>query len=339
MRDRRPAFQWVPHHHVFSDLPTPARVIGEEPLTENGRILDRIAVRTETELLLDADAFPVLPLYSYLRPFVTGVAVHSPQQAKEAARAIASREIHITVPDGTEEAVRPFLQNADHVLLPSVSALDLYGPALQRERRSIGLQMPQDLPAFDVTPTRTILLDGLALSMQDDGGPADWEPVLQDLETRYETLLPNLKWIEVCGAVEATGSGYDSRLLSQLLMEMQRRWNVMVYWNPLSAWTHNIGYLIEHVTALHVADGRQIASVDGPLPPDAPLFGALEPGRNKVDVCLEGTDGSRREVSFDHPLRVGSLMVFGNMAGQDGFFRPGLWFQHEGGSFTPAEEL
>lgn len=185
---------------------------------------------------------------------------------------------------------------------------------------------------FDIAvsqcPALLDLLDGLHFHTLCEQNSDDLETTLTAVEKNFGDILPRMKWVNFGGGHHITKSEYDIERLERCIRYAQKQWDVMVYLEPGEAWALNAGYLLTHVLDTMQNGETQIAILDASaachmpdvleMPYRPPLLHAGEPEELPYTVRLGGPTCLSGDVvgeySFQHPLKTGDLLAFGDMA-------------------------
>ena len=195
-----------------------------------------------------------------------------------------------------------------------------------------GSRMGTTRAQFDIAvsqcPALLDLLDGLHFHTLCEQNSDDLETTLTAVEKTFGDILPRMKWVNFGGGHHITKSEYDIERLERCIRYAQKQWNVTVYLEPGEAWALNAGYLLTHVLDTMQNGETQIAILDASaachmpdvleMPYRPPLLHAGEPEELPYTVRLGGPTCLSGDVvgeySFQHPLKTGDLLAFGDMA-------------------------
>ncbi len=202
----------------------------------------------------------------------------------------------------------------------------IYDPCAPGSR--MGTTRAQFDRAIEECPELLDLLDGLHFHTLCEQDSDDLESTLAAVKRTFGDILPRMQWVNFGGGHHITKPGYDMARLERCIHYAQEQWQVTVYLEPGEAWALNAGYLLTHVLDTMQNGETQIAILDASaachmpdvleMPYRPPLLGAGEPSelpypfRLGGPTCLSGDVVG--EYSFNHPLKTGDLLVFGDMA-------------------------
>lgn len=196
------------------------------------------------------------------------------------------------------------------------------GGRLGTTRASFDAQMTGEMIA---------LLDGLHFHTLCEQNSDDLEVTLQAVAEKFGDILINCKWVNFGGGHHITRPDYDLERLKRCIRFAQETWDVEVYLEPGEAWALNAGYLLTHVLDTLVNGDTRLAILDTSaachmpdvieMPYQPPLYGAPAVSDSAAQgmiyrlggpTCLSGDVIG--DYTFDHVLREGELLVFGDMA-------------------------
>ncbi len=197
-----------------------------------------------------------------------------------------------------------------------------------------------------MTPELTALLDGLHFHTLCEQNSDALEITLGAVAEKFGDVLPRMKWLNMGGGHHVTRPDYDVPRLERCIRFAQAQWGVTVYLEPGEAWALNAGFLAARVLDLTENAGVKNAILDCSaachmpdvieMPYQPPVYGAsvgtsiaCPPGSScacPTDAqcsslhqyrlggpsCLSGD--LIGDYEFDHELRVGELVLFGDLA-------------------------
>ena len=333
-------------------VPTPAYVLHEGQLRRNGELLAGLAARTGCRVLLAQKAFSNFNLYPVLAPFLAGTEASGLYEARLGHEEMPGGEVHVFCAAYRAEELDELLGYADHIVFNSPGQLARFGPAARAAGRSVGLRVnpecstQQGHAIYDpcapgsrlgttraqwdaqMTPELTGLLDGLHFHTLCEQDSDALEVTLKAVAQKFGDVLPRMRWLNFGGGHHITRPGYDMARLENCIRSAAERWGVTVYLEPGEACALNAGFLCTRVLDVLKNGETDIAILDmsaachAPdvleMPYRPPLLGAGEPGELAHTYRLGGPTCLAGDVigdySFAAPLRVGDLLVFGDMA-------------------------
>ena len=336
---------------LFASLPTPAYVIDQERLRENGQVLAALAERTGCKVLLAQKAFSNYDFYPLLAPYLAGTEASGLFEARLGKEEMPQGEVHVFCGAYRPDEFEELLQYADHIVFNSIHQLKAFGPKGKQAGKSLGLRInPQYstqeghaiydpcAPGSRMGVTRDVwdkemdeatlaLLDGLHFHTLCEQNSDDLKTTLAAVEEKFGDILPQMKWLNMGGGHHITRPDYNLDTLEACIRHAQQAWGVTVYLEPGEAVALNAGYFVSRVLDIVENDGTKIAILDASaachmpdvleMPYQPPLLGADtqtgegHPFRLAGPTCLAGDVVG--DYSFESELHVGDLVLFGDM--------------------------
>ena len=350
-----PPFQGLAPYQIgalFGNLPTPAYVIDQARLEQNGQVLSALAQRTGCHILLAQKAFSNYDFYPLLSQYLAGTEASGLYEARLGFEEMGGKEVHVFCAGYREDEFAELLNYADHIVFNSIHQLSTLGPRAKEARKSVGLRInPQCstqeghaiydpcAPGSRMGVTREVwdaqmdahtleLLDGLHFHTLCEQNADDLATTLEAVEEKFGDVLPGMKWLNMGGGHHITRPDYQMDTLEGCIRHAQETWGVEVYLEPGEAVALNAGYLVSRVVDLVENAGVHIAILDASaachmpdvleMPYQPPILHAVaQPGgahtyRLAGPTCLAGDMVG--DYSFAQPLHRGDLVVFGDMA-------------------------
>ena len=336
---------------LFASLPTPAYVIDQERLRENGQVLAALAERTGCKVLLAQKAFSNYDFYPLLAPYLAGTEASGLFEARLGKEEMPQGEVHVFCGAYRPDEFEELLQYADHIVFNSIHQLKAFGPKGKQAGKSLGLRInPQCstqeghaiydpcAPGSRMGVTRDVwdkemdeatlaLLDGLHFHTLCEQNSDDLKTTLAAVEEKFGDILPQMKWLNMGGGHHITRPDYNLDTLEACIRHAQQAWGVTVYLEPGEAVALNAGYFVSLVLDIVENDGTKIAILDASaachmpdvleMPYQPPILGAdTQPGeghpfRLAGPTCLAGDVVG--DYVFEAELQVGDQVLFGDM--------------------------
>ena len=343
---------YEPISEYFANLHTPCYVIDEKRLTENAQILFSVMENTGCKILLAQKAFSNYDFYPLLSQYLSGTEASGLYEARLGAEEMPSGEVHVFCAAYRDDEFEELLRYADHIVFNSINQLKKYGLKAKEHGKSIGLRINPECSTQEgheiydpcakgsrLGVTRSVwdremtedilsLIDGLHFHTLCEQDSDALEITFKSFEQNFGDVLPRVKWLNMGGGHHITKEGYDIKRLESLILHAQKKWDLCVYLEPGEAVALNAGYLISQVLDIVENGDIKIAILDTSaachmpdvieMPYTPPLLGTnqAEEGaysyRLAGPTCLSGDIIG--EYSFDKPLQIGDLLVFGDMA-------------------------
>ena len=337
---------------LFAHAASPAYVLDVDALTQNGRILAGVQQRTGCRILLAQKAFSNYDLYPVLAPYLAGMEASGLYEARLGAQEMPDGEVHVFCAAYRDGEFDEILRWAGHIVFNSPAQLARFGPRAKAAGKHIGLRINPECSTQEghaiydpcapgsrlgttraqydaaMTPALAALLDGLHFHTLCEQDSDALETTLCAVEEKFGDLLPDMRWLNFGGGHHITRPGYDLARLERCIMQAKTRFGVEVYLEPGEACALNAGYLVTRVLDVLENGGVRIAILDmsaachAPdileMPYRPPLYGAGEAGEKQFTYRLGGPTCLAGDIigdySFDAPLLVGDMLVFGDMA-------------------------
>ena len=343
---------YEPISESFANLQTPCYVIDEKRLTENAQILFSVMENTGCKILLAQKAFSNYDFYPLLSQYLSGTEASGLYEARLGAEEMPSGEVHVFCAAYRDDEFEELLRYADHIVFNSINQLKKYGLKAKEHGKSIGLRINPECSTQEgheiydpcakgsrLGVTRSVwdremtedilsLIDGLHFHTLCEQDSDALEITFKSFEQNFGDVLPRVKWLNMGGGHHITKEGYDIKRLESLILHAQKKWDLCVYLEPGEAVALNAGYLISQVLDIVENGDIKIAILDTSaachmpdvieMPYTPPLLGTNQAEEGAYSYRLAGptclTGDIIGEYSFDKPLQIGDLLVFGDMA-------------------------
>ena len=337
---------------LFASLPTPAYVIDQERLRENGQVLAALSERTGCRVLLAQKAFSNYDFYPLLAPYLAGTEASGLFEARLGKEEMPQGEVHVFCGAYRMDEFEELLQYADQIVFNSIHQLKAFGPKGKQAGKSLGLRInpqcstqeghpiydpcapgsrmgvTQDVWDKEMDEATLALLDGLHFHTLCEQNSDDLKTTLAAVEEKFGDILPKMKWLNMGGGHHITRPDYDLNTLEACIRHAQQAWGVTVYLEPGEAVALNAGYFVSRVLDIVENSGTKIAILDASaachmpdvleMPNQPPILGAdTQPGeghpfRLAGPTCLAGDVVG--DYVFEAELQVGDQVLFGDMA-------------------------
>lgn len=214
---------------------------------------------------------------------------------------------------------------------PALSQMEvrLYDPCQPESR--LGVDMVDLLNQFDDDPSKFKSLEGIHFHALCEQNSFHLENLLKVVGSQLERILRHVKWVNFGGGHHITHSDYDLEHLIELIQDFSQRFNVDVILEPGEAVAFHTGILVSEV--VDIIPGREDSKVHNvildiscanhmpdvlEMPYRPQVMGGDDvhkyPFKYRLggNTCLAGDVIG--EYSFESELRVGSRIVFEDMA-------------------------
>ena len=333
-------------------LKTPCYVIDEKRLQHNAEVLSSVMSHTGCKILLAQKAFSNYDFYPLLSRCLSGTEASGLYEARLGKEEMPEGEVHVFCAAYRDDEFGELLKYADHIVFNSIHQLAKFGSLAKQQGKSIGLRInpecstqegheiydpcakgsrlgvTRDVWDKEMTPDLLDMLDGIHFHTLCEQNSDALEATLKAVEEKFGDILPSMKWINMGGGHHITKADYDVARLEKLLIYAREKWNVQVYLEPGEAVALNAGYLLTRILDIVENNGMKIAILDSSaachmpdvieMPYTPPLMNAAsddsKPYRYRLagPTCLSGDVTG--DYSFDSELKIGDLLIFGDMA-------------------------
>ena len=332
----------------YNQIPSPSFVLEEELLRQNLELIKGVQERAGVSIILALKGFAMWRVFPMVGRYLKGATASSLHEARlifEEMGVLAHTYSPAYLPDEFEEIMgysshitfnslsqyhrfKEQLKAAPHPISAGLRVnpeyseveVDLYNPAAKGSRLG---EAPDNLG--DTLPDG---IEGLHFHTLCESSSYDLEKVLIAFEQHFSRFFPQLKWVNFGGGHLMTRKGYDTEHLIGLLQRFREKYGLEVILEPGSAIAWETGDLVSTVLDIVENRGVKTAIVDVSFTAHMPdtlempyrprILGASsdpvsgQPAYRIGGVsCLAGDYMS--EYSFDHPLEVGSQIVFKDM--------------------------
>ncbi|MBP0976621.1 MAG: carboxynorspermidine decarboxylase [Oscillospiraceae bacterium] len=326
---------------------TPSYIIDEKALIHNLEILNGVEKRTGCKILLAQKAFSCYHLYPLIAEYISGTACSGLYEARLGHECMGKIN-HVFCAGYRENEIDEIADYCDHIIFNSFSQLDRYRDRVLAKGKKIGLRINPEFSTQEgheiYDPCSPVSRLGITLKnfREDDlegvtglhfhtlceQNSDDLESTLDAVEEKFGKYLGRMEWINFGGGHHITRNDYDIPRLEKCIKRMQDRYGLEVFLEPGEAIALNAGYLVTEVLDMIEKDDMNIAILDTSaachmpdvleMPYRPPLLDSGKAGEKKYtyrlgsQTCLSGDHIG--EYSFDEELKIGSRLVFADMA-------------------------
>jgi len=328
-------------------LPTPCYVLDEAALERNLKILDSVQKKTGCKIIMALKGFAMFSVFPLIRKYLHGTTASSLDEARLGFEEFG-REVHVCAPAYPEHEFKELLGYSDHIVFNSFSQWNRFKPVIQESKKLIrcGLRVNPEhsevsVPIYDPCgPCSRLGITQENFKGQDLAGISGLHfhtlcelnadalnRTLPVFEKKFGELLTDMDWVNFGGGHHITRRDYDVELLCRLISEFKARHPLAVYLEPGEAVALNAGVLVASVLDI-IHNEKDIAILDTSAAAHMPdvlempyrpeITGAGKPGDYSHTYRLGGMTCLAGDVigdyAFPEPLRVGSKLVFQDMA-------------------------
>jgi carboxynorspermidine decarboxylase len=330
-------------------VPSPCFVIDEIAVEENLRVLEKVQQVSGAKILLALKAFSMWSLAPLVARYLTGTCASGLHEARLGRESFGG-EVHTYSAAYTERDLVDILKLSDHVTFNSFAQWERFQPIVRKARAArpslrFGLRVNPEHsegqnPLYDPCAPHSRLgiprsqfqgdLTGISGLHFHTLCEEDFPPLARTVATfeeRFGEFIPRMAWINFGGGHHITRADYQIDDLVRLIRDFSRRHGVQVYLEPGEAIALNAGILVTEVLDLPW-NGMPLAILDtsatchmpdvieGPYRPR--VISSGPPGEHPHIYRLGGQTCLAGDVigdySFAEPLRIGSRLVFEDMA-------------------------
>ncbi len=328
----------------LQDVRTPVYIVDEVLLERNLQVLDSVQQRTGAKILLALKGFAMWSVFPSVRKYLQGTTASGPIEA-QLGREEFGKEVHTYAPAYSEQDIEEVIRYSDHIIFNSFRQFEKYRPVIPRDK-SLGMRVNPEYAEVKVdlynpcgpcsrlgVPVRSFEghsldgLEGLHFHALCEQGADTLGRVVEAFEAKFGQYMAGMKWLNLGGGHHITRPDYDIDLLCKIVTRLQETYKVQVYLEPGEAIALNTGVLVARVMDI-VDNGMPIAILDTSAEAHMPdvlampyrpqIIGGGEPGEKRHTYRLGGLTCLAGDVigdySFDRPLRIGSTLIFLDMA-------------------------
>lgn len=336
---------------LFKNVKTPAYIIDEEALINNGKLLKGIQDRTNAKILLALKCFSNFDLFPLLSNYLAGTEASGLFEARLGKEEMPNKEVHVFSAAFRDDEFNEILKYADHIVFNSVNQLKKYGYIAKAHNKEIGVRINPEKSTQvgheiydpcskgsrlgitinqwenEMTDELINMLDGIHFHTLCQQNSDDLEITLKEVDKKFSKYFKNIKWINFGGGHHITRYDYNVTLLEKCIKYAQDKWNVDVYLEPGEGCVLNSGYLITRVLDVFKSNDQNFVITDTSaachmpdvveMPYKPPLYQA-DLINNKIKARLGGptclTGDVIGDYTFDKLPKENDLLVFGDMA-------------------------
>lgn len=330
-----------------TSIETPYYVVEEKLLRENLEKLKYVIDRTGCKILLAQKAFSMFSVYPIISEYLDGTTASSLFEAKLGKEQFG-KETHIYNPAYDPRDFPEIVAISDHIVFNSVEQWQRFRPQVEAADHDIqcGIRLNPEYaevetdlynPCFKYSRLGTTLanlegkdvsgIDGFHFHTMCEQNSDVLKRTIPHIEEKFGKYLKEAKWINLGGGHHITRPDYDVETLIECVLYLKEKYDVQVYLEPGEAVALNTGFLVSTVLDI-THNGMDIAILDTSaachmpdvleMPYRPEIIGAGEPGEKKYSYRLGGPTCLAGDIigdySFDKPLKIGSRIVFCDMA-------------------------
>ncbi|MDP3284915.1 MAG: carboxynorspermidine decarboxylase [Desulfobacterales bacterium] len=329
------------------EIQTPCYIIEEEALLRNLKILETVQKQAGCKIIMALKGFAAFGVFPVIRRYLSGIAASSLDEAKLGYEEFGG-EVHVCAPAYAEAEFGELLSYADHMVFNSFSQWRRFKDRVTGSNRKVscGIRVNPEhsevkVPIYDPCAPFSRLgttrenfeeneldgITGLHFHNLCELNSDSLARTLKAVEDKFGFIFHRLKWINFGGGHHITRKDYDTDLLCSLIKDFKERLRLEVYLEPGEAIALNAGVLEASVLDI-IHNNMDIAILDTSASTHMPdvlempympaIRGAGFPGEYRHTYRIGGMTCLAGDIigdySFPEPLKVGSRLVFEDMA-------------------------
>ncbi|MDR1763577.1 MAG: carboxynorspermidine decarboxylase [Dysgonamonadaceae bacterium] len=363
---------------VFSEITSPAYVIEESLLRRNLALIRSVKDRAGVDIILAFKAFAMWKAFPIIREYIGCSTASSPWEARLAVEEMGSKA-HTYSPAYTERDFQTILDCSSHITFNSLAQFERFYPKVlcNKSPISCGLRINPEYSEVETdlynpaTPGSRLGLtcealggdlpegvEGLHFHTLCESSSFALEHTLEQVEAKFGSLLPKIKWLNMGGGHLMTRKDYDVEHLIALLKNFKAKYpKLKIILEPGAAFVWQTGVLVSTVIDVVESGGIKTAVLDvsfschmpdclempyQPVVRGAEICEKYDSGKNVYRLggnsCLSGDYVGFW--TFDKPLAAGDRIIFEDMIHYttvkttmfNGIPHPDLCLLHEDGT-------
>lgn len=330
-----------------SQFPSPCYILDESRFRRNLEIIRSVSERAGVDIILAFKGFSMWKVFPIVREYISGATASSLHEARLCFEEMGV-SAHVYSPAYLPDEFEELLGYASHLTFNSLRQFHRYKEQVHASGKGISMGLRVNPEYSDVqtdlyNPASPYSRLGVTEEHLKDGLPEGIEglhfhtlcesdsfalaTVLDNLETRFGHLLPQVKWVNMGGGHLMTREGYDTDHLVRLLQDFRLKHGVDIILEPGSAFAWQTGDLLATVLDIVDSHGVKTAILDVSFTAHMPdtlempyrprISGASDPQLGKPTYRLGGTSclagDFHTEYSFDQELQIGDRVIFEDM--------------------------
>jgi carboxynorspermidine decarboxylase len=332
----------------FSKIPSPCYVLDESLLLSNLKLIQDIKNQSDVKIILALKGFAMWSAFSFMRPFVNGVAASSIHEARLAYEEM-NYLAHTYSPVYTDADFETILQYSNHITFNSLSQYNRFRKRVRKHNRpiSIGLRINPEISSVGTDLYNPCSLgsrlgikslqledrlpdgvEGLHVHALCESSAEASKELLKAVEEKFGRFFDQIRWLNLGGGHLMTKKGYNAQLLIDTLKSFRTKYpHIEIILEPGAAFVWDTGVLLSSVEDIVENDGISTAIVDISFTAHLPdclempykprIRGASDVADGDVGIriggnsCLAGDYIG--EWTFDEMPKIGSRIIFEDM--------------------------
>ena len=361
------------------DINTPYYVLDECALISNLKLLRRVMDESGCKILLAQKCFSMYSVYPLISKYLSGVTASGLYEARLGHEEMTG-ENHVFCPVYLDSEIDEVVNICDHIVFNSFNQFYKHKYKVLLGGKSIGLRVNPECSTqvgheiYDPCASGSRLgikrelfegkcldgVEGIHFHTLCEQNSDDLVTTLIAFESKFEDILPLMKWVNFGGGHHITRSDYDVDLLISAIKDFKQKYNVEVYLEPGEAVVLNAGYLVGTIHDI-VHNDMDIAIVDTSaachmpdvleVPYKPVIIGGADAGEKAHTYRFGGATCLAGDIigdySFDSRLEIGDKFVLCDMALYtmvknntfNGMPLPSIVIEHVDGSMELVKEF
>jgi len=266
-------------------LKTPCFIVSKESIKNNLGILDSVAKKSNSKILLALKAFAMHSVFPLIKRHLSGVCAGSLYEARLGKEEFG-KEVHTYSPSFKEEEFTEILECSDYMIFNSLSQFEKFKPAIKSAGKKVKVGLRVN-PGKSVAGVLYSVYDpcaknsGLGISAANlkgrdlkgitglhfhalcEQGAEELEEVMDAFTKKFDSFIRKMKWVNFGGGHHITKKGYKIDKLIRLIRDFRKEYPDIkdVYLEPGEAVVLNSGFLVASVLDI-LREERDIAVLD-----------------------------------------------------------------------------
>ncbi len=338
----------------LENIETPALIIDEQALENNGRILQEIQEKANCKILLALKAYAAWKTFPIIRQHLAGVCAGSLYEAR-LGREEFGKEVHTYLPAVVENESSEVLQHSDYLIFNSFRDLERCKPRIDESRESgknvalgmrvnpekdvLSWKMEQYAPCARYSRLGVTLehfkdeknkklwgdINYLHMHALCEQGFEEFKEVYHAFCERFDAHLKRVEYVNFGGGHHFTRNGYDHKGLVALVREFRKQYpNIReVYFEPGEAVVWDAGVIVASVCSI-VENEKKTAFLDTSVESHFPdvLITRHEPQPYVPEILGAIKAGEFMDTYAHHYILGGQSCAAGDVFGEYSFSKP-----------------
>jgi carboxynorspermidine decarboxylase len=248
--------------YSFDEIPSPSYVLEEQKLIDNLEILQKVERETGAKILCALKGFAFWKMFPLMKQYVHGATASSLFEAKLINEEWGSKA-HLCCPVYLEKDFEEIISIGSHITFNSLTQYERFGKKAQDKGLSLGLRINPEYSEIETdlynpaSPDSRLGIrklkelpngvEGLHFHVLCENDSNTLARVLDKVEEQFESLLYNLRWVNMGGGHHITKEGYDVDHLIRVIKRFSEKYDVQVILEPGEAFGWQTGFLLSTV--------------------------------------------------------------------------------------------